>query len=170
MDDPTPETWRAVIGWEGLYEVSDLARVRSLRRMTRTGMRGGQILKPVVNDTGAHVVVLHDSGRKRYVFVYDLVAEAFIGPKPPGQEVLHGGDDRLDSTLANIRYGTRSENLIDAAVNGKHPTAKLTVADVRDIRSRVANGASRAVLAAEYGVARPTVDAVIARRNWKHVA
>lgn len=161
------ERWLPVPGWEGLYEVSDQAHVRSLPRQTATGLRGGKTLAAVVSNTGAHVVMLCDGGRKRYAQVYELVAEAFIGPRPPGQEIRHLDDNRLDSRLANIAYGTRSENLIDASRNGKHPRAKLTVEKVRVIRERRAKGETSPALAAEFGVSAVTIRSL--HRNWRHV-
>lgn len=170
MDDVT-ERWLPVVGWEGLYEVSDLGRVRSLPRTEpwRQGPKNGRILAGTVNSTGAPVVMLRDSPRKRYVLIYVLVAEAFIGPCPSGMEVRHRDDDRLNTRLTNLVYGTRGENLTDAARNGKHPTAKLTVSKVRDIRRRFAAGESQTALAPEYGVRPATIQAVVSRRNWKHV-
>ena len=49
MTDPT-ERWLPVTGYEGLYEVSDLGRVRSLPRQTRSGVRGGTLMKPYVQN------------------------------------------------------------------------------------------------------------------------
>lgn len=109
--------WRAVPGWEGLYEVSDTGHVRSLDRVV-PGRHGptryqGRVLAtygakyPVVclAETGA--------GRKQYRYVHDLVLGAFVGPKPCGLEACHNNGNRKDNSLANLRYDTRSANARD---------------------------------------------------------
>lgn len=165
------EKWLPVVGWEGLYEVSDQGRVRSLPRQTRTGRRGGKLLSLRSVSTGAHVVLLCDSGRKRFVHVYRLVAEAFLGPAPgPDTEVRHLDDNRLDSRLVNLAYGSRSDNMVDAVRNGRHNKAKLTIDQVRTIKSMIAAGSTHRSLAERYGVAPVTISAIASGRNWRHVA
>lgn len=109
------EEWRAITGWEGLYEVSNLGRVRSLDRTVK-GRSGptqyrGRILSPGTS-TGYATVHLAETGVGRRVqrYVHDLVLEAFVGPKPPTLEVCHGPDGPLTNTLVNLRYDTRSAN------------------------------------------------------------
>lgn len=170
MIDAT-ERWLPVVGWEGIYEVSDLGRVRSLPRGISGGRRiKGRVLALTVDDSGTHTVLLRDSPRRRHVHIYILVAEAFIGPRPAGLQIRHLNDDRTDNRLANLTYGTQGENMVDAVLNGKHGNTKLTVDNVREIRRRYAAGESQAAVAADYGVKPITVQAVVKRRNWKHVA
>ena len=82
------ENWRAVRGFEGRYDVSNLGQVNSLPR-PRT--RGG-ILRLRVSPGGYDRVSLYhiELGKQVDHYVHDLVAEAFIGPKLPGTEVKHG--------------------------------------------------------------------------------
>jgi hypothetical protein len=119
------ETWKPVVGFEGLYEVSDRGRVRSLDRvypqLSRKGKghkhtHKGRILRPAPASHGYLTVVL---GRGNTRTVHSLVAEAFIGPCPEGQEILHKDQTRLNSRLSNLRYGTRTENILDAVRSGQ---------------------------------------------------
>jgi hypothetical protein len=127
VPDPTRETWRPVPGYEGLYEVSDLGRVRSLRRMTRRGWRGGKILKPTPRDRYGHTVVgLSANGIKTVRQVHQIVAEAFIGPPPGGMEACHGDGNGGNNALANLRYGTRRENILDEVRHGTHRSSRKT--------------------------------------------
>lgn len=117
------EEWRPVVGWEGLYEVSDLGRVRSIPRLGAGGggsmrMRGGQILKRSI-ENGRARVRLCDRERIVRKRVYVLVAEAFLGPRPPGHDVRHLDDVATNDVLTNLAYGTRAENIEDAERNGK---------------------------------------------------
>lgn len=110
------EIWLPVPGFEGRYEVSDLGRVRSLDHRVRLVVRGietqrrvsGRILRPGPTRSG-HVSVAIGKGNSR--LVHQLVLEAFEGPCPAGLEVLHRNHVPSDNRLANLTYGTRSENI-----------------------------------------------------------
>lgn len=107
------ENWRAIPGFEGSYEVSDLGRVRSIARVIQrennTPRRVPEcVLKPGVLLSGHQYVFL---GQKARWAVHRLVLHVFIGPVPAGCEVLHLNHNPKDNRLVNLRYGTRSENL-----------------------------------------------------------
>jgi hypothetical protein len=112
--------WRPVVGWEGLYEVSDGGEARSLPRVIirsdgrRQPLRG-RVLKPAVDRDGYQRVHI---GVKRGV--HQLVVEAFIGPCPPGLEIRHLDGNPANNALSNLRYGTRSENGMDRVRHGTH--------------------------------------------------
>jgi NUMOD4 motif/HNH endonuclease len=130
VPDATHETWRPVAGYEGLYEVSDLGRVRSLRRPTASGMRGGKILKPIVYSKYGHVRVgLHVNGRNTLRQVHQLVAEAFIGECPDGMEPRHGDGNAANNAAVNLSYGTKSDNCLDSVRHGTHRNARKTHCD-----------------------------------------
>ena len=117
--------WLDIPGWENLYQVSIEGQVRSLTRtvlckdgITRTFK--GRILSPCVNDSGHLLVPLTRSGEApKLKQVHRLVLLTFVGPCPPGMECLHWDDDKYNNRLANLRWGTRLENMDDAKRNGK---------------------------------------------------
>ena len=117
------EIWKAVPGYEGLYEVSDLGRVRSFARGVN-----GRLLKPGKASNGYFTVCL---GRGKSRTLHSLVAEAFIGPKPSGQEVLHKDGTRTNNCVHNLRYGTRAENIRDAVVQGTWLTPGRTAGQIK---------------------------------------
>lgn len=128
-DTPSTERWLPVVGWEGLYEVSNFGRVRSIDRVVK-GRHGptrykGRVLRPGRNKTAPYFMVqLAETGRKRkkHCYVHDLVLAAFVGPKPAGMEVCHGRNGQQDNSLDNLRYDTRSANAQDRLAFGKpHP-------------------------------------------------
>lgn len=122
-----PERWVPVPGYEGLYEISDLARVRSLRREGgRNQTYGGRLLKWSAGRGGRYTVGLSRGGHGKNFPVHSLVAAAFLGPCPEGLGVLHGYGDCTNNVLSNLRYGTQSENLYDAVRHGTHFWAKRT--------------------------------------------
>jgi hypothetical protein len=112
-----PERWLPVPGYEGLYEVSNIGRVRSLPHKTRQGMRGGRMRKTPLN-AGYPVVSLYANGVGRVTSVHLLVAAAFIGPRPPGMEVRHLDGNPSNCVLSNLTYGTHTENMRDMLTHG----------------------------------------------------
>lgn len=120
---PMTEQWRDVPGYEGHYAVSDLGRVRSLKR--RRG-DGSPVYLRLGNDTHGYARVdLWRDSKATSKRVHVLVAAAFMGPCPKGQEVRHGDGDRMNPALVNLSYGTRSDNVLDKRGHGTdHNVAK----------------------------------------------
>lgn len=117
------EQWLPVVGFEGLYEVSDLGRVRSLdrrirQRNGRTRVFLGSIKSQVERDGGRLVVGLSKGNVYRARLVSQLVAEAFIGPRPAKAEVCHNNGDPRDNRAGNLRYDDHSGNMLDKRHHG----------------------------------------------------
>lgn len=121
------ERWLPVPGFEGFYQVSDQGRVRAVAH--RHGSPRS-LLAATPDSVGYRSVKLRKPGvrevRRR---VHRLVAAAFIGPCPPGQEVRHLDGDKLNCLLVNLAYGTRSENQRDTVSHGNHNQARKTHCD-----------------------------------------
>ena len=94
-----------VVGYEGLYEVSNLGRVRSLDRIDRFGrLYKGRILKNTLSCYGYYVVVLCNSGKQTNKRVNRLVAEAFI-PNPDNLPVVnHKNEIKIDNRAENLEW------------------------------------------------------------------
>lgn len=112
-DDPIAiEKWLPVVGYEGLYEVSNEGRVRSLDRIvvdkngTRTRRLRGRILNNICASTGYHHISLHKNNKRiSRRQVQRLVAEAFLGAPPTqGMYVDHRNGIRTDNRLQNLRW------------------------------------------------------------------
>lgn len=118
------ENWRPVPGYEGYYEVSDLGRVRSLDGLDNRGRRrNGKLLSPSLR-SGYRRIQLHRDGMGRTEYVHTLVLCAFVGPRPSGHEACHGEGGPLDNRLANLRWGTSTDNNFDQVKAGTHPNSR----------------------------------------------
>ncbi len=172
------EQWLPVIGFEGLYEVSDHGSVRSIDRAqiyVRLGQEiarnlKGRTLRPGKLKSGHLLVVL----QKRTRLVHHLVLEAFVGPRPIGQESCHGDGNPSNNFWKNLRWGTRADNVQDSIRHGtkprgsNHKSAILTENDIPTIRERCKSERCKDV-ARDYRVSRGAIQGIRDGVNWKHV-
>lgn len=122
------EEWRAIAGYEGLYEVSNLGRVCSLPRLDMRGHRlPGRLMQPSEPPLQTHYRLrLYRDGRGSTKLVHKLVAEAFIGPCPRGMEVRHGDGNYLNNRASNLSYASHSINMFDRRRHGTDHEANKT--------------------------------------------
>nr|WP_296764195.1 NUMOD4 domain-containing protein [Rhodococcus sp. (in: high G+C Gram-positive bacteria)] len=151
------EKWAPIAGYEGIYEVSTLGSVRSLDRITvlKNGVRRrthGTVIGQHRLPNGYLHVTLWKNNEQENAYPHQLVALAFLGPKPAGCEVLHGPLGSMVNCVDNLRWGTRSENILDNVARGTHNESRKThcprghlLADP-NLRASVAKGGSRGCL------------------------
>ena len=107
MDDRTMEIWKDVKGYEGLYQVSNLGRVKSFRKSTKYGMPEEIILKPSMINSGYHVVSLYSPNKKKKKFqVHRLVAESFLSNKDNLPCVNHKDENKINNCSSNLEIIT----------------------------------------------------------------
>jgi hypothetical protein len=177
------EKWKDIAGYEGLYQVSNLGRVKSLRRMLlirhpvgdRYREQPERILAPGPAESGHLTVSLAKEGRSKTYQVHTLVLEAFVGPRPGDCLEWHGchrDGNPTNNVLGNLRWDTRSGNEEDKIAHGRsnrgerNRAVKLTPAQVLEIRERVAKGETSDAIAAIYGVTRGLINAIKSGRAW----
>lgn len=113
------EEWKDIQGYEGLYQVSNLGRVRSLDHIVsaiskwgtpQTYLSKGRIRKGVPSSKGYPQVLLSKEGTVTTHPIHRLVAVAFI-PNPDNlPEVNHKNEDKSDSRASNLEWCTRDYN------------------------------------------------------------
>lgn len=178
--NPLNEQWLPLQGWEAAYEISDLGRVRRLKKGSRSKDTVGKCLTHSTDAYGYAHVHLRDWPRTSTGKVHILVTRTFLGPPPEGHEVNHKNGNRMDPRLENLEYVTRSENhrhayqvLGRAKVSNKGEKAgraKLTDEQVLEIRRLYARGdVSQTVLAKQFGVAQTMIGFIVRRVSWTHI-
>ena len=120
------ERWLPVAGFPG-YEVSDQGNVRSMPRKGADGRRlGGRTLRPRPTPTGYLRVGLCLDREVVDRYIHQLVAEAFLGPRPEGMDVAHWDGKPGHNAASNLRYASRSENQLDMRRHGTHLNGRKT--------------------------------------------
>lgn len=167
------EQWKPIVGWEGLYEVSDLGRVRSLDRVwvqpaPRSGAPHeyryrGRVLTGGRDAYGYVVVHLRrppQTARSWCHKVHQLVLAAFVGPRPADRpQTRHLNGNQIDNRLTNLQYGTALENAADRV---RHGRGKITL-PVADLLT----AASHESLARRFGVSKSTVIRCRHELGWR---
>lgn len=117
------EIWRPVKNYEGLYEVSNFGRVRSLTRKVKTS-KGitqtwiGKMLTPGKSGNGYYYVTLSKNGKSKARRVHILVAQAFLPNKENYQQVNHIDGDKSNNDFSNLEWCTPHQNIKHAVSNG----------------------------------------------------
>ena len=128
------EEWRPIEGYEGLYEVSNTGRVRSVDRYIKTcygsyRLHKGKVLSPTKDRYGYLKVILSCNGKCKTINVHKLVAQAFIENPDNLPEVNHINEDKTNNRADNLEfcdhkynmnYGTRQERYRNTMLEKGH--------------------------------------------------
>jgi len=178
------ERWKDIDGYEDLYQVSNMGRIRSLARVinkdsqrwnaTRSHYYQGKILSPR-NTNGYYKVSLRRNGETHQYLIHRLVADAFI-PNPENKpEINHKDGNKTNNLSNNLEWVTSSENHLHAFTIGlkerlageKNGNAKVNEFQVRVLRK--ATDLENIEIAEIFGLSNTTVCNIRKHRAWKHI-
>lgn len=103
-EDVPEEEWRDVLGFEELYQVSNLGKVRTIKK-------GEAEMAQQENRNGYMTVHLRNKGVERRAMVHRLVAEAFIPNPNELRDVNHKNGNKADNRIENLEWTTHSDNM-----------------------------------------------------------
>jgi hypothetical protein len=176
------EIWKDVVGYEGLYQVSNLGRIKSLEKK-RIGLKDQKIrtykeliLKQKMNIYGYFEVSLYSNNVSKHFKSHRIICEAFLPNLENKRQVNHKNGIKSDNRLENLEWATSSENTKHSFDNGfqkpasgeKNGHSILTEKDVLMIRSGELKMTQRQ-MALFFNVKPSTINCIIKRRNWKHI-
>jgi len=168
---------RAISGFPG-YFATEGGNIYSIKRRGRHGGYGPlHKLVPTRDREGYLIVNLYRGGKPHLRMVHRLVLETFIGPRPLGMECCHGPSGKLDNSIGNLVWGTRSKNYGEDRVRDgthcrgeRHPFAKLNSLQARVIRraysKRGGGGLSGPALARVFLVSHSTIGRIIRMESY----
>lgn len=106
------EIWKDVVGYEGIYMVSNLGRIKALARFMKNATILPRILTPVLNKGGYTKFMFRDKNKKwKNILIHRVVAMAFI-PNPENKKTVNHIDSvRNNNKVSNLEWATQSENM-----------------------------------------------------------
>lgn len=174
------EQWNPVVGFEALYMVSDLGRIKSLQKIRKNRytycVKGERILRQA-NKEGYLSVALANHGTPTSFTVHIIVASAFI-PNPFNySDVNHLKGNKKDNRVSELEWTTRQKNIkhafdigIKSQIGSKCPRAKLNEVKVLEIRRKFKPLVyTYKMLSAEYGVSVVAIKMILNKTNWSHI-
>ena len=158
------EEWKNVVGFEGIYEVSNHGQVRS--KITN------KIKKQTIDKkTNRFYLGLWVNNKQTIVKPHRLVLDAFVGKCPDGMECCHNDGNPFNNHLSNLRWDTPKNNHADKIKHGttnrgeRCAKAKLTLEQVNKIR---ADNRLQKEIAKEYGVQQSLISRIKNGVRWQH--
>ncbi len=172
------EEIRHVPGWEG-YAVTNKGRVftcRSKYPFPEFPFVAWAEKLATKGHRGYWVVSFHSRGRSKQFKLHQVVLMAFVGPKPEGFQGCHFDDNPDNNALANLRWGSASDNRRDMIRNGrnadrkgsKHPLSKLSAEDVERVKSLRAEGLTLRRIGDMFGISEGQVSLISRGKSWRH--
>ena len=158
------EQWKNVVGFEGIYEVSNHGNIRSVKT--------NQIKKPTINKKDNRPFLnLWKNNKQKIMRPHRMVLEAFVGLCPEGFECCHNDGNAFNNHVSNLRWDTHTNNIHDRIKHGtsnrgeRCGTAKLTLEQVNAIRQ---DTRLQRLIAADYGIAESMISRIKNGKRWQH--
>ncbi len=150
------EVWKDIKDYKGLYQVSNIGSVRSLKKRE---LSKGKI------KVGYFIVSLWKNGVGQTFYVHRLVAEAFIPNPYNKREINHKNGIKIDNRIKNLEWNSTSENMQHAYRSGCIKQ-KLSSDQIISIRRMYKKGFNQLWLANEFFVSRRQINNIIRRVQW----
>ena len=167
------EIFKDIEGYEGLYQISNLGRVKSFpRNGTYKKMR---VLKQSKNTQGYWFVNLSKNNKQKGKVIHRLIAIHFI-PNPTNKPYInHKDSDRGNYAISNLEWVTGSENIkhcyrqgnrTQKGENNNH--SKLNPADIKKIRE-LSKTQSGVLISSLFNISVATVSQIKNQKTWRHI-
>ena len=176
------EKWKAINGWEELYEVSNLGRVKSLRTSGSGIVKPNLILKQRANRNGYLYVNLSFGGKYKTNFAHRLVGEHFVENAQGKPMINHKNGLKHDNRFSNLEWVTAKENINHARRTGLNtyiPESKsgedgfgsvLTNKQAIEARAMYAKGGiSQKKVAKKFNVSQAAISRLTRRETYPDV-
>lgn len=177
----TEEIWKDISEFDGVYQVSNLGNVRSVKRTVkysngRLYEYDSKILKQTLNaKRGYKYVNLSFAGKRKNLPVHRLVAKAFVNNSSGAEYVNHIDGNKLNNISCNLEWVTAKDNSLHAVRLGlipsgeKHYSSKFTNSQIVEFRKNFRKGIPLTSLAIMGGVGVSTMHSILYKKTYKGV-
>lgn len=178
------EIWKPVKGYEGLYEASNLGRIRSVDHLDTfttqhgeiiTRMVKGKILKQHIDSRGYYLMVtMSKRGKRSCNLVHRVIAKTFIDNPSNLPEVNHKDEDKANNSVENLewcdhRYNNNYGSKQTWFLGENNPGYKFPIDVVIAIRNEYDQknkDGTVTALSKKYGVSTTHVSNIVNRKRW----
>lgn len=168
------EIWKDVKGYEGLYSVSNLGRIKSYLLFQGTGTRE-RIRVLSLASAGYPCLCLQKNGKQSTFLVHRLVAQAFI-PNPLNlPQVNHIDSNKKNNNVDNLEWVTHQKNIDHASANNRIArgirkwNSKLSEQDVIEVLKMLELGIKTPTIAKRFSVSDVLISRIKLGRAWRHI-
>ena len=175
------EKWKDIEGYEGIYQVSNTGKVKSLKRSVKhytgsTRTVNERLLKHTIVNGYCHVDLSKYGKRERFL-VHRLVASAFLKNPNRKPQVNHIDGNKINNNVNNLEWSTANENVLHGYRTGltkpmtgsKNGHSKLSELEVIEIRNMYSKGRTQKELAEKFKVSTWTIQGIVENRTWNNV-
>ena len=180
------EIWKDIQGYENLYKVSNLGRVKRLKLSVTQKVKGTsytrrfneRILNLTNNGNGYLHVKLRKNGVNKTINIHRLVALHFLEDYSIKGTVNHIDGDKTNNHANNLEWATQSENnqhahdagLVNQPMGERIGNSKLKEVDVLEIRRLWKTGKyTKTQIGIKFGVLQPCISQIINKKTWRHI-
>ncbi|WP_284108924.1 NUMOD4 domain-containing protein [Acinetobacter pittii] len=171
------EIWKPIVGYEGIYEVSNLGCIKSLSRATTNKLQPfvpERILKTRIGKTGYEIVGLSKDGGQKTCKVHRLVASAFCDNPLNKPHINHKNGLKTDNNSSNLEWVTASENALHALSLGlfqpsageNSKAAKITAKQANYVREQILNDIPLNEISASTNIPLNIVSSIRLGKTW----
>lgn len=175
------EEWKPIRGYEGLYEVSSFGRVKSLAKQWISGKNNFKskpdtIMVQVIAKGYLRLTLKNDGNQK--TFIVNRIVAAHYWDNPDNlPEVNHLNGIKVDNFYKNLKWSTKSDNIIHALETGlkvplkgeKHPNSRFKNNDIIEVRRLHKEGKNHREIAEIFGVKWRMIQKIVTGKRWKHI-
>ena len=164
------EIWKDIEDYEGKYEVSNLGRIKSLKRLDSIGK---PIKERILKSSSWHgylKIRLCKNGKTHSFRINRLVAIHFVANPDSKPQVNHIDGNKTNNSVTNLEWNNSSENLTHASKNGLlKPFSKLTKEEVKSIRALKDKGISQENIGKMFNISRREVGYIHNKKCWVNI-
>lgn len=168
------EIWKPIKGYEGLYEISNLGRLKKLEKKWVAGKGSVRFAEEsitlgILNSHGYYTFDLCKNGNPKKTKIHRLVAEHFLEKEINKKIVNHIDGDKSNNRATNLEWTTSKINNEHAYAVGLRKT-KLTTVEIKEMRNFYDDNLYTTYeLAQLYGISQSNVWNIVKRKTWRYV-